>query len=73
MKTHESLHGATRDVVSVTPKLMPDLAGTVASPAPAMCRLDLLDVHGVLPGAIRGKFGIARGGSMAMEGGWGVT
>ena len=68
MKTHEPLHGATRDVVPVTPKLMPDLAGTVAPPALAMGRLDLPDVHSVLPGAIRGKPGIVRDGGMAMEG-----
>ena len=33
-----------------------------------MGRLDLLDVHGVLPGTIRGKLGIPGDGSMAMEG-----
>ena len=58
MKAHEPLHGATRDVVSVTPKLMPDFAGTVAPPALAVGRLDLLDVHGVLPGTIRGTLGM---------------
>ena len=61
-------HGATRDFVPVTPRLIPDLAGTVAPPALAVSRLDLLEVHSVLPGAVRGKPGIARDGGMAMEG-----
>ncbi len=71
MKLHEPLHGATCDVMPVATKLMPDLAGTVAPSALAVGHLDLLDVYSVLPGAVRGKLGIARDGGMAMEGCWG--
>ena len=68
MKTHEPLHGATRDVVPVTPKLMPDLAGTVASPALAVGCLDLLEILHVLPGTVRGQLGIAGDGGMTVKG-----
>jgi len=68
MKTHEPLHGATRDVMPVTPKLVPDLAGPVAPPALAVGRLDLLMVLHVLPGAIRGQLGVAGNGGMTVKG-----
>src|SRR6056297_4362315 len=68
VKMHEPLHSATRDVVPVATESMPDFAGTVAPPALAVGRLDLLEVHSVLPGAVRGKLGIARDSGMAMEG-----
>src|SRR6056297_367099 len=71
MKMHEPLHGATRDVVPVATKLIPDLASSVAPPALAVGHLDLLYVNSILPGAVRGKLWIARSGGMAMEGGWG--
>ena len=68
MKTHEPLHGATCDVMPVTPKLMPDLAGPVAPPALAVGRLDLLEILHVLPGTVRGQLGSAGNGGMPVEG-----
>ena len=59
MKMHEPFHGATRDVVPVTPKLVPDLAGAVAPPALAVGCLDLLEIMHVLPGTVRGQLGVA--------------
>ena len=68
MKMHEPLHGATRDVVPVAPKLMPGLAGPVAPPALAVGRLDLLEILHVLPGTVRGQLGVAGSSGMTVEG-----
>src|SRR6056297_2781646 len=68
MKMHEALHGATRDVVPVATKLMPDLAGTVAPPALAVGCLDLLEILHVLPGAVRGQLGVVGNSSMTVKG-----